>query len=1242
MISGPVLPTFLSGGGEMGQRIREMNWAATPLGPVNTWSQGLRTCISIMLTSRQPIWIGWGKELIKLYNDPYKAIVGGKDAWALGTSASIVWKEIWPDISHLLEKVMEKNEGTYVESQLLIMERNGYPEETYYTFSYTPVLGEDGIPEGMICANSDDTHRIIGERQLQTLTQLGKSLTDSKTNIEVVAKTIAVLKNNPFDFPFAFFYSLNGNTINLSEATHLEEISRLVPHEIDLDDANEVTVALKEAATTDQRLLRENLRQRIGHLPSGAWEVSPDKAIVMPVKLPHSKEMFGFLVLGVNPYRLLDEKYNSFLSLIADQMAISFANVHLLEEERKRAEALAEIDRLKTAFFSNISHEFRTPLTLLLGPLEEALTDTQTLPENKVRLDLAFRNAIRMQKLVNTLLEFSRIEAGRVEGKFSRTDIAALTEDLASTFRSAIEKAGMQLRFRNEGIRDEVYVDVEMWEKIILNLLSNAFKYSNQGAIEVAVAQHGDQVHVSVSDTGIGIPANQLEQIFTRFHRVESAEGRSQEGTGIGLAMVKELVKLHQGTIQVSSEEGRGSTFTISIPTGKAHLPEDKIVEPTKGSAISGNSLAFVEEALKWIPDHIVKPAEEEIVGFTQTAQTVLLADDNADMRDYIFRLLSPYYVVKTVTNGEEAWEFIQDHKPDLIISDVMMPRLDGFALLARIRANAHTKNIPLLFLSARAGEEAKVEGLQAGADDYLVKPFSSRELLARVDANIRIAKNRMEAEANLRNVVKQAPVGMALLRGTSLLVEIANDEALEICGKPAEKLINHPILEALPELAQLGFGDILGKALKGEASVMHEMPVNFEHNMYISFSCEPVKDSKGAIDAIMVVMTDVSEQVSARKQIEQSERELRELADSMPQIVWTARPDGYVDYYNKRWYEFTGLDPGYGDASWIPALHPDDVQLCLDSWYNAVHTGSNYEIEYRFKDRFNGGYRWFLGKAVPVRNNEGVITKWFGSCTDIDDQKQFSEKLEQTVQSRTEELQRSNDDLLQFAHVTSHDLKEPVRKVKTFGLRLQDDFGDQLPEKGRNYLNKIMNATDRMFTMIEGVLAYSSISATTTFITAVDLNEVIRNIQTDLEVLIQQKNGTIRSRKLPVIEGTPVLLYQLFYNIILNSLKFSRQDVPSEINITAYETGAEVRIVISDNGIGFEEQYAQSIFNAFSRLHPKEQFEGTGLGLALCRKIVERHNGSISAHGVKNQGAAFTIILPLRIAETADKLTTE
>jgi PAS domain S-box-containing protein len=469
------------------------------------------------------------------------------------------------------------------------------------------------------------------------------------------------------------------------------------------------------------------------------------------------------IVIDASLMPVKDEQGNV-VFIVAEGRDITEKKAHERELARQREE-LAQLDKLKTQFFANISHEFRTPLTLMMGPLEDAIADSEGLSAaNREQLELAHRNSLRLLKLVNTLLDFSRIEAGRIQASYQPTDISLLTAELASVFRSAIERAGMRLIIDCPVLSEKVYIDREMWEKIILNLLSNAFKFTFEGEIEVTLRCVERAVELTVRDTGTGIPASEIPQLFERFHRVKGARGRSYEGSGIGLALVQELVKLHGGNVRIESEVDRGSTFIITIPLGSDHLPPDRIGGVRTLASTGSGSNAFVQEALRWLPDGADGADNVQLAQtVSQGAPTsrsgherkelarILLADDNADMRQYVQRLLREQYEVVAVADGESALKSARQRRPDLILSDVMMPRVDGFELLRTVRADEDLKSIPAILLSARAGEESRVEGLDAGADDYLVKPFSARELVARVGSSLAMAKMRRESTEKFR-----------------------------------------------------------------------------------------------------------------------------------------------------------------------------------------------------------------------------------------------------------------------------------------------------------------------------------------------------------------------------------------------------------------------------------------------------------------------------------------------------------
>ncbi len=758
---------LLAGGGELGALMRSIDWSRTSLGPIEVWPQALRTSVRIMLTSRQPMFVWWGDELVNLYNDAYRSIVGGKHPQALGQPASVVWAEIWDQVEPRAKSAMSANEGTYDEALLLIMERNGYREETYYTFSYSPVPSDTGEAGGILCANTDDTQRIIGARQLALLRELAAGTTDARTIDEVCVRTIQSLETDPRDLPFALLY--------LQDAT-----GRMT-----LEGCAGVSVVhpasfwpFEQVLRTHAPVLVTNLTS-LGSLPNGAWDRPPHQAVALPIAPSGRTGRAGVLVAGLNPYRLFDDGYQGFLGLVSGQIAAAIANAHAYEEERRRAEALAELDRAKTTFFSNVSHEFRTPLTLMLGPLEELLARDELLAspqdgENRALVQVAYRNGLRLLKLVNSLLDFARIEAGRVQADYQPTDLAAFTADLASSFRSATEKAGLSLIVRCPPLPQPVYVDRDMWEKVVLNLISNAFKFTFEGEIAVKLepSAGGSAAKLTVRDTGAGIPLEEMPRLFERFHRVEGARGRTHEGTGIGLALVQELVKLHGGSIFVESELGQGSTFTVQVPFGAAHLVPERVGTASEVASRAASSEAYVDEALGWLEPKgrapaFDAPAKPDIRG------RVLLADDNADMRDYVRRLLSSHFDVESVADGQKALEKALEHPSDLILSDVMMPSLDGFGLLKALRSDARTRTLPVILLSARAGEESRVEGIEAGADDYLVKPFTARELLARVTTHLAMSRLRQEAAERERELRRDAEA--ARERATSAMEALRN-----------------------------------------------------------------------------------------------------------------------------------------------------------------------------------------------------------------------------------------------------------------------------------------------------------------------------------------------------------------------------------------------------------------------------------------------------------------------------------
>ncbi|MBG1264227.1 ATP-binding protein [Nostoc commune] len=864
-------------GGEIGSLMRSLDWSQTALGYVADWPQSLRSAISILLASKAQICLFWGSELITIYNDAYRPALASKHPWALGRPAHEAWSEAWNVVEPLLKGVVATGIAFWAQDHLFFLNRHGYIEETYFDVSYDPVRDESGKVGGVFCIVSETTGRMLGDRRLQTLSLLSRETAQAKTVELACLSAIQALATNSHDIPFAMLYQVeaDGGSAKLVTTTPREETGA-TPSRVNLTQQSDAW-KLTQVYHTGEATIVDDLTTRFGGLPTGAWDKSPSAAWVVPLIPAGQQQIVGLLVLGINPHRAFEEEYRKFFDLLVGNMTIAIANARAYEEERKRLEALAELDRTKTTFFNNVSHEFRTPLTLMLSPLKETLTELDGIlpPKVQAKLEMVQRNGTRLLKLVNRLLDFSRIEAGRTVASYEPIDLATYTAELASIFRSAADSAGLQLIVDCPPLAELVYVDCEMWEKIVLNLLSNALKFTFVGEIAVSLRPVGMMASLVVRDTGTGIPADEVPRLFERFYRVKGVKGRTFEGTGIGLSLVQELVQMHGGTITVESIFGQGSTFTVQLPTGTAHLPLDWLNASQSSVSTASGTMSYVEEALGWLPKETLEKEE-----FSPASSTrILLVDDNTDMRNYLRRILSEYYKVDVAFDGETALASAYNDPPDLILSDVMMPGMDGIELLRQLRADLRTREIPILLLSARAGEESAVEGLESGADDYLVKPFSRRELLARVAANLELGRVRLAA----------------------------------------------------------------------------------------------------------------------------SQQRFRFLAESIPQMVWTADAIGRVDYYSLRCLDYTGLTleqiQGFG---WQNLIHPEEREHTISVWTQAAQMGTSYEVEHRLRQA-DGTYSWHLTRALPMLNENSQIIRWYGTCTDISER-----KLAESALRRSEERYRT------------------------------------------------------------------------------------------------------------------------------------------------------------------------------------------------------------------------------------------
>ena len=806
-----LIDSVFAGSDQSSACLRALDWSATPLGSLEQWPQALRTIVRVVVASGYPMAICWGPDYVLLYNDAYRPIAGTRHPWALGRGAREVYPEAWDFIGSMYDSVMAHGQTVnYLSDVLVPLTRNNYLEEVYIAFSASPIWDDRGLVGGVLNSALETTERVIEDRRRHLLRDLASRAAAVRNEKEVWRVSAETLGENCLSLPFAFLYEyrpsehqayLAGASVETDEALH--------PPVIDCRGEN--------LWRFDPALAMDGVLIELRGLASGVsvpnWPDHPKKASVVPIRLGEHSAAVGFLVAGIHPGQAFGDAYRQFVRRVAEQITIGLASARAYEQERQRAEALAELDRAKNAFFSNVSHEFRTPLTLMLGPLDEVLPAARERlsPEHHELLVAVRRNGLRLLKLVNTLLDFSRIEAGRVQASYQPTDLASFTTEIASAFDSAMQNAGLRFSVECQPIAEQVYVDRDMREKIVLNLLSNAYKFTFAGEVTLTLKTVDGTVELQVRDTGVGIPEEHREQVFERFHRIEGTQARTYEGTGIGLALVLELVKLHGGNVRVESAVGGGSTFTVTIPRGKEHLPAERIQAAQSLTSTTIRAEAYFDEARQCSGNqpgaavHAAAPPKQASLAPrlepspSGKREMIVLADDNADMRQYLTRLLSERYEVHAAADGLQALEATRKLRPALVLADVMMPRLDGFGLLRGIREDSALAGMPVILVSARAGEESRVEGLEADADDYLIKPFAARELLARVAAHVKMTNLRREAAEREERLRSEAELEHERLRASEERLVETSRHYRELQRADEELQLQVGLLQQLP-----------------------------------------------------------------------------------------------------------------------------------------------------------------------------------------------------------------------------------------------------------------------------------------------------------------------------------------------------------------------------------------------------------------------------------------------------------
>ena len=1279
--------SVFAGGGEMAACMRALDWSTTALGPADQWQHALRTSLRIVLGGGYAMGIFWGPDFTFLYNDAYIPLIGTKHPSVLGRHCRELYPEAWDFVKAVFDEVVREQKASFLADQPAPINRSNYLEDCYFTMSISPIPDDDGNVGGVLITVLETTERVLEDRRRTVLRDLASRAAGARTEEEVWRVSAETLGENCLSLPFAFLYEYRpSDHQSYLVGASVETDEALRPAVIDCRDDN---LWRFDPAMAKEGVLVE-LRDRASGVPVPSWPAPPKEARVVPIRLGEFGEALGFLVAGIHPGRAFDDAYRQFVYRVVEQITIGLASARAYEQERQRAEALAELDRAKTEFFSNVSHEFRTPLTLMLGPLDEVLpaASERLSPEHHELLVAVRRNGLRLLKLVNTLLDFSRIEAGRVQASYRPTDLATFTSEVASAFDSGMEYAGLRFSVECQPMAEPVYVDRNMWEKIVLNLLSNAYKFTFEGEIALTLKSVDGAVELQVRDTGVGIPEEHREQVFERFHRVESTQARTYEGTGIGLALVQELVKLHGGSVRVESAVGAGSTFTVTIPTGKEHLPAEHIQATQSLASTIIRAEAYVDEARQWpgnqsgaAVDAATLPKQASLARRLEPSpsgrrELIVLADDNADMRQYLTRLLSERYEVHAAADGRQALEAAKQLRPALVLADVMMPHLDGFGLLRAIREDSAVAGTPVILVSARAGEESRVEGLEADADDYLIKPFAARELLARVAAHVKMAnlrretaerEERMHSEAELERekrraseerlaetshlygelqqadaelqlqvqLLQQLPLSAWTLKpdGTP---DFVNQVWLEFSGQTLDFIRSHPeawMTAVHPEDRETASKAFWDGVRSGQGFAVEARSLRARDRTYRWHLIQAVvlHDAEEKVHKFVGTTTDIDDQKRAEEKLRESEYESRLIVDSIPGLIAVLDSSGEIELLSQPVLDYFGK-PLEECRQWAvdDTIHPDDRPAYLQAFERSFIAGDPFEYETVRIRRFDGVYRWFDMRGLPLHDRQGHIVGWYFLLTEVDDRKRAEDALRQ-AQADLERINRVTT-MGELAASLAHEVNQPIGGVLINANVCLRKLGHDNPDldEARAAVTRIQRDAKRAADVIGRIR--SQFEKATLNREVLDINDIIRETAALLRSEAVRYNISVRTElaaDLPLIIGDRVQLQQVAMNLIVNSLE-AMKDVEGIRELAIKSQRAEneqLLVTVSDTGMGFPPQLAEQIFAPFFTTKP----HGTGMGLRISRSIIESHGGRLWAVGAPERGATFHLNLPAR-----------
>ncbi|RIB28185.1 hypothetical protein C2G38_2239667 [Gigaspora rosea] len=1198
------------------ERFYNCDWSSTSLGPIDSWEPQIKSILDLCFKSGFPTYVYMGQDWITIYNEASLPVMKSKHPHAFLKPAIEIWGHEMPQLIPDLNRIRESGKGKYGHDLYIETFRDGYKEEMYGDYALNPIYKLDGTVWGVINITTESTQKILNKRRLKTLDKLSSHTADAES-LESACQIIMKALYNNQDIPYALIYLIENykdpkiginslvarlvtttfDEVCKEELIH-EKLKRRIPdyfpetHEIiDLtkisDQDYDTYMEVKCATSTYSFLICDcwpiNLVMK-GEKPIQVLLKDNSQAILLPTKLTFCNErnLSIVLICGINPLRKLDDKYMEFYKSVLNTVNRILIRGMSIEEEKKRAKILADLNHQKDIFFQGISHELKTPLTLIFSPLDELINISSQDMQMKSHLQLIQRNTNRLLKLINNLLQFSNIESGQLKARFYETDIAKFTRELAMNFENITRKLGLEYIIDvpnsdefNQIENVKVYLDHEMYETIVFNLCSNAIKHTWDGSICVRLyLDHKNEqkmIVLEVSDTGVGIPKATLPNIFQRFYHVESQRSRCHEGAGIGLAIIKEFVKCHGGYITVTSVVNKGTTFKCWFPIGSKHLPINQICYNNKEIYLMSNDQKYLkrqldlEENLQWIQnystsmqDNISKSDDSFSTDSTDNSSTIiskkyqiLVVDDNIDMRNYLSDLLKEFDVI-CACDGQDAIQILNklDKLPDLILSDIVMPNMNGYKLLDMIRSNIKTQLIPIILLTAKAGEESSIKGYYKGANNYLKKPFSSRELILRIYDNIKLSNLRNEI---LHQQHRQETIKQFLFTITEMIYS------------------GHNLIETLSNIIKL---------------IYNQLPC--DRIFIISYGPSTLNISNSTLVA------------------------LYENLENIIPIAKSFQDKETINLHSQSTYSQSLLDNNSGIEILLNTY-------CADTCKNV----SMLSAEIRMNDGYWGCIKlhrpsnsiWLDSEIDFLQKISNQISLAIFYKTLIE------ENLKNEIQLKAETI--ANKNKTQILANISHELRTPLGAI--IGLTSSFDHSF-LTKDQKDIINIIQYTSDFVLSTVNKI--FNTLKFETYQITSINTTFDLLDL---FEKIIEQFTKNIENKQIELvlnydIENLPRYiksnserLKQVLYYLLLNSIKFTKAgEIVVYVSIKSQKE-------IDDKKSNTNSQTVKKDY-ILIKLHDtgNGHQDSIGLGLSICKNLVTINGGKFEAKNQLGKGSKF------------------